>query len=92
MEFAVAVTGRSDIPEKNEKGEPMGWWVLAVDTENQQFLIAPGEPATFKWVNAADCRLIKAISPEQPTAIIAAQPIPIVPMPKGPPLVLPGRN
>jgi hypothetical protein len=64
MEFAVRVP--FDTPDRAR-------WVLEVDGER---LLLAGNDQVLYWVAMADCRFVKAASPDQPRLVIPVQPQP----------------
>lgn len=52
-------------------GEGQGSWVLAVDGDR---LLLADEDGSLHWHALADCKLVKASTPDQPRAVIAVAP------------------
>ena len=63
IEFAVRHEG---VPEG------MGRWVLAVDSAENMFLLA-SDDGEFYWRLIADCRLVRALTPDNPRLVIPVQ-------------------
>ena len=72
MDFAVQL-----------EGEEQGQWVLSIDSIGERFLLANSD-GTFRWVEMADCKLIKARNPDQP--------LPVVMVKQGPQLAIPSLH
>ena len=53
--------------------EGQGRWVLWVDAEGAMFLLCDNEGA-FYWLGAADCKLVRVATPDQPRLVLPVQP------------------
>ena len=61
IEFAVQI-----------EGEANGRWVLAVDPAGERLLIA-NEDRTLRWVPMAECKFLKASTPDVPRLVVPVQ-------------------
>lgn len=57
--------------EAMEEGQ--GSWVLAIDPVGDRLLLADPD-GSLHWHRLEDCKLVKAQTPDMPTAVIAVQP------------------
>ena len=67
MDFAVKVADQEQAR-----------WVLAV--QGERFLMVTPE-GVFEWVPIADCRFVKAATPDMPRLVLAVQPQPQIALP-----------
>ena len=65
MEFAVRLS--DEAPDK-------GYWVLFVDADRERLLIG-GENGSLRWVNTADCFVVRAVTPDDQKASALARPV-----------------
>ena len=71
MDFAVWAEG---MPEGT------GRWVLAVDDDR---LLLADEDGSLHWHLMADCRLMRAATPDTPRPVMNVNPQPQIAMPRG---------
>ena len=62
MEFAIKLSDEEE-----------GRWVLSVDPIGERFLTT-NDDQEFRWVDMADCLLIKVKTPEMPQPVVMLQP------------------
>lgn len=55
------------------KDEEQGRWVLAVDSVHDKLLVT-GDNQSLRWVLTADCKFLKAMTPEAPQPVVIVQP------------------
>ena len=65
IEFAVSTEGVTK--------EGSATWVLAVDPVGERLLLVHDDNS-MHWHLMADCKFVKAATPDQPRAVIAVQP------------------